>query len=107
MASAPPGFFLFWVRIWIKGSAVESDLTKKVHSLVQDLCAPGLDDPQDIPKNAVRYLEIVVAQQTLPGFRDPDLRGIGRRRTLCGMDANRLQRVIFICPEVYTQWARF
>ena len=100
MLSVPPGFFLFWVRFWVKGSAVESGLTEKVHPLVQDLCAPGLDDPQDIPKNTVRYLGIVVAQQTLPGFRDPDLCGIGRRRTLCDMDVNRLQRDIVICPEV-------
>ena len=100
MLSAPPEFFLFWVGFWVKGSAVKPGLAEKGHPFVQDLCAPGLDDPQDIPKNAVRYLGIIVTQQTLPGFRDPNLRGVGRRCTLCYMDVNRLQRVIFICPEV-------
>ena len=83
------------------GSAEKAGLAKESGPLFDYFTAPGLDDPQDIPKNAIRYLGIVVAQQTLPGFRDPDLRGIGRRRTLCDMDVNRLQRVIFICPEVH------
>ena len=95
------GIFLFWVRFWVKGSAVKPGLAEKGQPLVQNLCAPGLDDPQDIPKNAIRYLGIVVAQQTFPGFCDSDPRGAGRRCTLCYMDMNRLQRVIFICPEVH------
>lgn len=87
-------------RILGQGLSSKTEPHRKRHLFIQNLYTPGLNDPQDIPKNTVRYLEIIVIQQTLPDFRDPNLCGVSRRRTLCYMDVNRPQGTIFICPEV-------
>lgn len=68
--------------------------------LCDNLLTSGLNDHHYIPKRLRRDLGIVVAQIAAAGSRDPDFGCFRRWRSLGYVDMDRLQRVIFIGPEV-------
>ena len=69
MLSAPPGFFLFWGRFWVKAATTPQKLrrnkTKKGHGLYGEI-QRGKLGPVPCPEQLIRRLEVI--SHFLPGI---------------------------------------
>jgi hypothetical protein len=82
-------------------SAVVVRIAKESDPLLHYLCAPRFNNPQDITQYRLWDLRMVIAQKTFPCLCNPNLSAVGCRFALRDVDVYRLQRLIFIGPEIY------
>ena len=81
-------------------SAVIVDFAKEILPLHDNLRCTRFDDRHDIAEYTRRNFRVVIAEQASSHLGDPHFCRVSRGTSFGNMDMNRLQRVIFVRPEI-------